>query len=69
MIVKGPVFVVVTLALIAKFVPVKEMPDVPLVFTTPLNVVVPLPALWTIEEAVIAFAVTFPADPMVRTPI
>jgi hypothetical protein len=58
--------VVVILLLIAKLVPVRRIPEAPFVSTAPLNVVVPLPALWTIEEALIAFAVTFVALEIVR---
>src|SRR5690349_16043717 len=64
--VRGPLFVVVILLLIAKFVPVRTIPDAPFVSTTPLKVVVPEPALWTMAEAVIAFAVTFVALEIVR---
>ena len=40
----GPVFVVVQLAPLTKFVPVKLMPEAPFVVKFPLKVVVPLPA-------------------------
>ena len=68
MIVKGPPFVVVTFALIAKFVPVREIPDAPFVSRAPLNVVDPVPALCKIEVAVIALAMRFPVEVIVKAP-
>lgn len=59
---------VVIFALIAKFVPVNEIPATPLVLTTPLKVVVPAPALCTIDPAVITFAVTLFALVIVSAP-
>jgi hypothetical protein len=41
--VTGPELIVVMGALITKLFPVKEMPEAPVVFTAPLNVVVALP--------------------------
>lgn len=42
----GPSFVVVQFPSRTKFVPVRFMPEEPLVDTSPLNVVVPVPACW-----------------------
>lgn len=49
-------------------VPFKLMPREPFVFRAPLNVEVPLPFVWVIEEAVIAAAVTLAAEVMERSP-
>ncbi len=66
--VNGPLPVVVVIVLLmAKFVPVRLMPDGPVVVTGPLNVVVPLPAVWTMDVAEIFVAVTFLALAIVNT--
>lgn len=57
----GPPFVVVTLLLMVKFVPVSTIPALVVVLIGPLNVVVPDPAVCVIDPAEIAFEVTLTA--------
>jgi len=66
--VMGPPLVVVMLLFTLKTLPVIEMPDAPFVLSAPLKFVVPLPALCTIVDAVIAAALTELALVIVNVP-
>lgn len=58
---KGPLFVEINDPVIAKSVPLKFMPDEPVVFRSPTIVVIPEPAAWVIEAAEIPSVVMFVA--------
>lgn len=69
MITTGPPFVVTISSLRMMFVPVKWIPPAPFVFKSPFKVVVPLPAVWVIVDAVMLDAVKFVALTIVKSPI
>jgi hypothetical protein len=64
----GPLFVVVMFPVIAKAVPVKLTPPIALVFSAPLIEVVPVPADWVMEAAVMACVDTLRALATVKDP-
>jgi len=67
-IVIGPAAAVVTALLITKLFPVKAIPDTPLVFKAPLNVVVPVPALW-VKLAAFTVPVNVPVEQLVTVTV
>lgn len=65
---KDPPFVVTICPFLVRLLRVRLMPPAPLVFNVPFNVVVPVPALCTMLEAVTPLVVTFCALEMVSVP-